>query len=73
VPGQVVAEPIPKKPDPGQKRPPCDGPDQRAINGACYVPVPSQSPPCEGLFEHDGICYAPLQATTRRQPTSEEP
>jgi len=72
VPGFVLGEPIPKQPDSGQKKPPCNPADERAINGGCWSHV-SKKPPCEGFYEYDGSCYAPVQSRTRRQPTSEEP
>jgi hypothetical protein len=72
VPGFVLGEPIPKKPDPGQKKPPCNPADERAIHGGCWSHV-SKKPPCEGFYEYDGSCYAPVQSRTRHQPTSEEP
>jgi hypothetical protein len=70
-PGDVLGEPVPKRPEPGQKKPPCKA-DERAINGGCWFPITTRKPPCDGIYEHDGRCYTPVQAGTRRTPTSEE-
>jgi hypothetical protein len=72
VPGYVMATPLPEKPEPGQKKPPCKSPDQRAIHGGCWAPLATK-PPCQDFYEHDGRCYAPVMLRTRRQPASEEP
>jgi serine/threonine protein kinase len=68
----AFGEPIPEKPEPGQKQPPCNNPDQRAINGGCWVPI-TIKPPCQDFYEHDGRCYAPVPQGARRPPTSKEP
>jgi len=70
-PGFVLGEPIPDKPAPGQKKPPC-GESQRAINGACWHLL-DDKPPCEAAFEHDGRCFLPVLPKGRLPPTSEEP
>jgi serine/threonine protein kinase len=70
-PGVVLGAPIPEKPEPGQKKPPC-GESQRAINGACWHLL-ADKPPCEAAFEHDGRCFLPVLPKGRRPPTSEEP
>jgi len=67
----AFGEPIPAKPEPGQKKPPC-GESQRAINGACWHLL-DDKPPCEAAFEHDGRCFLPVLPKGRRPPTSEEP
>jgi hypothetical protein len=72
VPGYVLAASIPKIPEPGQKKPPCNPADERPINGGCWSHV-SKKPPCEGFYEHDSRCYAPVMLGIRREPTSEEP
>jgi hypothetical protein len=64
--------PVPEKPEPGQKRPPCNRSDERAINGGCWAPL-ARKPPCEEFYEHDGECYAPVMLGKRRQPTSDDP
>ncbi|HEX8706598.1 MAG TPA: serine/threonine-protein kinase [Myxococcaceae bacterium] len=73
-PGFVLGEPIPKKPEPGQKRPPCNPAEQRAINGLCWWVHHNKKPPCEDAFEHEDRCYTPVIPPNRiRPPTSEEP
>ena len=71
-PRYVMGDPIPKKPDPGQKRPPCSPPEEQSINGGCWS-VTLRKPPCEDYYEHDGRCFLPVLLGTRRQPTSEDP
>jgi serine/threonine protein kinase len=73
VPGFLLAEPIPKNPEPGQKKPPCKIADEWTINGGCYVVIPSRKAPCEDFYEYDGRCYTPVMIKARRPPTSEEP
>jgi len=73
VPGFVLGEPMPKRPEPGWKRPPCSG-TQRSINGTCWFgPLEGEKPPCSDSYEHDGRCYTPVNLKGRRQPTSDEP
>ncbi len=71
VPRDVLGEPVPKNPEPGQKKPPCKA-DERAINGGCWFRITTREPPCDGVYEHDGRCYTPVQASTHRTPTSED-
>ena len=72
VPADVLGQPLPKRPQPGQRRPPCLPTYQRAINGLCWwINGP---PPCEDSYEHEDRCYTPVVPTTRPPtPTSEEP
>jgi len=67
----ALALPLPKKPDPAQKRPPCSPADQRAINGVCWWVLP-RKPPCDGAYDHEDGCYLPVLPRTRA-PTSEDP
>ncbi len=73
VPGYVLGTPLPKKPAPGQRRPPCEPLYQRPINGLCWWIMP-KPPPCNDAnqFEHEDKCYTPVIPNTRA-PTSEEP
>jgi hypothetical protein len=71
VPTSFLALSLPKKPSPGQKRPPCNPTKQRAINGACWW-VLAGKPPCEDGYEYEDGCYAPVLPNAR-VPTSEEP
>lgn len=66
-----VGLPMPKAPQPGQKKPPCDGAEVAAL-GACWV-VLKKDPPCgkEG-YDYAGLCVrASFEAP--REPTSGEP
>ncbi len=65
--------PMPSKPLPGQKKPPCER-GQKAINGACWIgPLKGQSAPCgDTMFDYAGECYF-ATGEPLRQPTSEEP
>lgn len=65
--------PMPSKPFPGQKRPPC-GAGQVAVNGACWAgPIKGKDAPCpQGMFDHESECYLPF-FDAPRQPTSEPP
>jgi serine/threonine protein kinase len=69
----LVGVPMPKKPQQGQKRPPC-GAGQVAVNGACWAgPIKGQEAPCpSGMFDHEGECYFAV-FDAPRQPTSEPP
>ncbi|SEN31835.1 Protein kinase domain-containing protein [Stigmatella aurantiaca] len=61
----------PKKPLPGQRRPPC-GRFQTNIQGSCWLEVLQASPPCEeGYYEWKGSCYLPV-FTPPRPNTSEQ-
>jgi serine/threonine protein kinase len=71
VPGFVLGAPLPKKPAPGQRRPPCEPVYQRSINGLCWWSMP-KPPPCNDAFEHEGKCYTAVIPSTH-MPTSEEP
>lgn len=70
-PAYGVGLPMPKAPQPGQKKPPCDGAEVAAL-GACWV-VLDKKPPCESLgYELASRCVrASFEAP--REPTSGEP
>lgn len=59
-------------PDPRQRKPPCDPDMERAIEGACWIPVDVKPCPKGKAFEHDGQCYA-RALNPARTPTSGEP
>jgi serine/threonine protein kinase len=68
----ALGRPLPSKPHPDQRRPPCDR-GEVAINGGCWVKVADEKPPCgEKMFEYQGACYW-ASFSGPRQPTSEEP
>jgi eukaryotic-like serine/threonine-protein kinase len=67
-----LGRPMPTKPLPGQKRPPCDR-GEKEINGGCWFREADERPPCgDKLFDYEGRCYfyAPQGA---RVPTSDPP
>jgi serine/threonine protein kinase len=61
-PTYVLALPMPKKPWPGQNKPPCEPESQKAINGGCWVgPLGTKKPPCgKAGYDHDDGCYLPV-------------
>jgi serine/threonine protein kinase len=68
----ALGRPLPSKPHPDQRRPPCEF-GEVAINGGCWVKVADVKPPCgEKMFEYQGACYW-ASFSGPRQPTSEEP
>jgi len=67
-----LGRPMPKGPLRGQRTPPCER-GETTINGACWVWVGGEKPPCgETMFDYDGRCYK-VSADVPRQPTSGEP
>lgn len=68
----VIGVPLPSKPLPNWKKPPCSG-KQRELNDACWAKL-DQSPDddhCGEFYEWQGGCYAPI-AAPRRPPQSFE-
>ncbi|WP_373371414.1 serine/threonine protein kinase [Stigmatella ashevillensis] len=60
---------MPKKPFPGQRRPPCK-PRFEEIHGGCWTPH-REPPPCgDNMFEWQGSCYVPVLDIQR--PTTSE-
>ena len=66
--------PMPSKPFPGQRRPPCEARIEREIHGACWLgPIEDQRPPCgERMFDYEGKCFL-ASYDQSPQPTSEPP
>ncbi|ADO74330.1 serine/threonine-protein kinase [Stigmatella aurantiaca] len=63
---------IPKKPLPGQLRPPCRK-REKELNGGCWGVPRDATPPCEeGNYEWRGACYYPVLAPVPSG-TSEHP
>jgi serine/threonine protein kinase len=61
---------VPKKPLPGQARPPCKQRGAVELNGGCWW-RPEQTQPCgDGEYEWGGLCYRPILGPTR--PTTSE-
>jgi hypothetical protein len=72
IPNTALALPLPKAPDPGQKKPPCDPRSEHLILGACWTRI-DVKPPCGSSgYEYDGKCVLP-SVPTRRSPTSDPP
>jgi serine/threonine protein kinase len=68
----ALGRPMPSKPHPDQRRPPC-GRGETEINGGCWVKVADQSPPCGNeMFDYAGACYFASFAGPKT-PTSGEP
>jgi serine/threonine protein kinase len=68
----ALARPLPEKPFPGQKKPPCEPRYEVAALGACWF-VAAAKPPCGGgAYELDGLCVRAVFPGPR-QPTSGEP
>ena len=53
----ALSRPLPSKPYPGQKRPPCKARVEVELNGGCWVPHKEKAPCPEDLFESKGECY----------------
>jgi hypothetical protein len=53
-----LGQPMPSKPFPGQRRPPCER-GEREIHRACWLgPMAGQKPPCgDRMFDYQGECY----------------
>ncbi|ADO67858.1 serine/threonine-protein kinase [Stigmatella aurantiaca] len=63
---------VPKKPLPGQAKPPCMKREVE-LNGGCWGLLRDALPPCEGRnYEWRGACYYPVLAPVRPE-TSEKP
>jgi eukaryotic-like serine/threonine-protein kinase len=72
VPVNVMGRSMPKQPFPGQRKPPCEERVEKAINGACWVGVADEKPPCgPKMFDHEDRCYLPSYDAPR-QPASEK-
>jgi hypothetical protein len=68
-----VERPMPEKPLPEQRKPPCHPNGEVALHGGCWFLIVAAKPPCEGgLYEWDGVCYEP-RFSAGRPPTSTTP
>ncbi len=73
IPSYLLGAPMPPKPFPGQRKPPCAPRGEKEIRGGCWVLVGEEQPPCgEQMFDYDGRCWKP-SVDMPRQPTSEQP
>jgi serine/threonine protein kinase len=63
---------MPKTPLPDQRKPPCER-GETTINGACWVKVADEKPPCgPKMFDYGDGCYMP-SADPPHQPSSVQP
>jgi predicted Ser/Thr protein kinase len=74
---ESIAWPMPEKPFPGQRRPPCNRTGEVAIRGGCWYALRDAKPPCkeegkEEAYAWEGACYGP-SFPVQRQPTSSPP
>jgi hypothetical protein len=69
----TLARPLPEKPLPGQRQPPCVPRIETVLRGACWIHVGSMNPPCgNSAYDWEGKCYIP-SLNPARQPTSNPP
>ncbi len=73
----AVGLPMPEKPFPGQRTPPCNKMGEVEIRKGCWFRVADASPPCkekgkEDAYDWQGACYLPSYPPWR-QPTSHPP
>ncbi len=69
----AMAEPMPKSPFPGQKKPPCDPDYEISALGACWSVSFKKNPPCgTGSYDYSGFCVRAVFEASR-QPSSVEP
>lgn len=70
---EVIAAQVPDEPLPGQIRAPCRRRGTVAINGGCWIPWLTLTPPCgEDAYEWKGACFWPIFGSAR-PPTSKKP
>ncbi len=70
----AVAQPLPEKPLPDQRKPPCDPNGQMEIRGGCWYLLGNAKPPCgEGAYAWRGACYFPVPGPRGPQPTAAPP
>jgi eukaryotic-like serine/threonine-protein kinase len=68
-----IGSPMPEKPFPDQRTPPCTRHGETEIRGGCWYALRDATPPCkEDAYEWKGACYAP-SFPIHRQTTSYPP
>ncbi|MBN1203801.1 MAG: serine/threonine protein kinase [Myxococcaceae bacterium] len=75
--GRTLGSPMPEKPLPGQRKPPCNRTGEVAIRGGCWYALRDARPPCkeegkEDAYAWEGACYGP-SFPVQRPPTSSPP
>lgn len=69
----VIGLPMPEKPFPGQRTPPCTRHGEVVIRGGCWYALRDALPPCkEDAYDWNAACYLPSYPA-RRQDTSQPP
>lgn len=64
---------MPKKPLPGQRRPPCKRDWEEILHGGCWVRVANKKPPCgDDTYQWQEACYDPAWDRSR-PPTTQNP
>jgi hypothetical protein len=67
-----LARPLPEKPLPGQRQPPCTPRTETVIRGGCWVELVARPPCVKSAYEWEGKCYLP-SLSQARPPTSNPP
>jgi hypothetical protein len=68
-----LARPLPEKPLPGQRQPPCSPRIETVLREACWICVHDMKPPCgNNAYEWESRCCIP-SFNAARQPTSNPP
>ncbi|HVG60977.1 MAG TPA: serine/threonine-protein kinase [Hyalangium sp.] len=69
----AVGLPMPEKPFPGQRTPPCNRNGEVELRGGCWYALRDATLPCkEDAYEWNRACYLPSYPA-RRQPTTQPP
>ncbi len=68
----TLAQPLPEKPFPGQRQPPCTPRIETVLRGASWMEIVAKPPCGNNAYEWEGKCYFPV-FNAPRQPTSNPP
>jgi hypothetical protein len=69
----AIGLPMPEKPFPGQRTPPCSRNGEVVVRGGCWYRLGDATLPCrEDAYDWNGACYLPSYPA-RRQQTSQPP
>jgi hypothetical protein len=69
----AVGLPMPEKPFPGQRTPPCTRHGEVVIRDGCWYRLGDAPPPCkDDAYDWNGACFLPSYPA-RRKPTSQQP